>query len=341
MKNNRLKGLAAGLAMAAVAGVGVGLVVTELGDEPAEAPPSSLATTIPAEPEVTSPPAPTVEPSVPDPDTSADEPGQPVVFPGTENDPWHDEFVVHDPAEVTWPTSRDEAGRPRGRDGMKRMEGTIKLSDEGQTLSDVEIFGHVVVEADNVTLTNCVVHYDGAGGAAVDNQADNFVLEQCDLLGPDQGLAGFRNGQDAGTARVEANYIEGFSDHLGAEGGTVDFIRNLSGAVRQTETTHNDAIQILGGVDHRIIDNHFRNVPADGSEAKGQVVWLSGEYGIDGVTVEGNLIEGGAMAFGVGDGASDVKMLGNVWKADTIRYAPVHPRSNVDAVSRWEDNRLW
>jgi Ca2+-binding RTX toxin-like protein len=218
----------------------------------------------------------------------------------------------------------------------------VVVYQDGITLSGIDLTGlSVMVQADNVTVSNCA--FDATSGSfalKVYPGYANATIDHCsfDGLKLDRGFEDFIVSQGTNTTITNSTFVNAPRDAIYIENGTVSH-NAISGGGYNTGA-HPDAIWIgktTGAV--TISDNviDWRN-PADSRAETNNAIRVTGENGnVNDVTVTGNVILGGSTSVFISDGptqthptvgtVTNVQVTGNIvdhgrWSYLNMEYRP-------------------
>jgi hypothetical protein len=210
-------------------------------------------------------------------------------------------------AARTTPTNLVHVGpnqRVPGTNLMTDSRGDLKIDTPGVTIDGIELSGRIKVQAANVTIRNSRINgpVDGSQStvgliAAVDARVKNLIVENCVLTPTAGGLTDGIVGHDF-TARN--NEIYGTVDGIGVfntkgpaanvviEGNHIHdlaWFRNEPN--NRPEGTHNDGIQIQGGTNITIRNNHIETYLSRTAGDVNDPGWT--RYGMQGIMVQNNV----------------------------------------------------
>lgn len=177
--------------------------------------------------------------------------------------------LINNPSSGGYPDATN-TGVPAGV--TLTNSGPVTVTTDGAIIENLNIVnGHIIVQADNVTIRNCrITTYDYY---PILNEGTNLVVEDCEITGTDPAVAAAISFDNYTARRLN---ISGGFDGLKANSDTLIedcYIHDL----RPSEGSHNDGIQTTGGnnvtVRHNTIDTNMIGVAIQfGSANAGWVV---------------------------------------------------------------------
>jgi hypothetical protein len=245
------------------------------------------------------------------------------------------------PTFVGWPDASN-TGVPANAGDLQLM-GHLTVTKDGARFSRLDIRDCVDIEANDVVITQSVIHCDRAAAAVrIAAGAKGAVLDQVEIDG---------GGSTSSCIAPQDFTIEQSNLHDCVDG--VDFsskvviddcyIHDLA----RTPGSHNDSLQTLGGADDLIEDNTLQAYRADTNDPMNSAI-QTGHLNtpLSDVTVEHNYMDGGN--FTVNAGATSTNghaITGYVFKDNVFgrhfRYGPVQavgPGTIFDASNVWFDD---
>ncbi len=180
----------------------------------------------------------------------------------------------------------ESSGLPPGVQ-LEAFVGTLRITQDGAVISNMDITGDVSVEADNVTMKHVRVQAISDDSAywtvRVLDGADGFTLVESEIDG-----RGTTHSAINGYGTFLRNEIKGAENGINVTGPSLiqeNYIHDL----RNTGEPHYDGIQVDGGSDVRIIGNTIIN-----ENAQTSAVMLDNYFsGLSNITVENNRLVGG------------------------------------------------
>lgn len=180
----------------------------------------------------------------------------------------------------------ESSGLPPGVQ-LEAFVGTLRITQDGAVISNMDITGDVIVEADNVTMKHVRVQAISGDSAywtvRVLDGADGFTLVESEIDG-----RGTTHSAINGYGSFLRNEIKGAENGINVTGPSLiqeNYIHDL----RNTGEPHYDGIQVDGGSDVRIIGNTIIN-----ENAQTSAVMLDNYFsGLSNITVENNRLVGG------------------------------------------------
>ncbi|WP_222857289.1 hypothetical protein [Rhizobium herbae] len=167
---------------------------------------------------------------------------------------------------------------------MTKYNGTLHITEDNAVISNMDITGDIVIDADNVTLNNIKLTSTGAWSAVnVMDGATGFTLQNSEIDG--KGLS--QNGV-YGHGTFVGNDIYGVENGITVSGPSDirdNYIHNFLG----TAEAHYDGIEVNAGHDIDIVHN---TVVVDHGQTS--AVMLDNYFGgLSNITVENNRLAGG------------------------------------------------
>lgn len=253
------------------------------------------------------------------------------------------------PAPAPAPAPVPSGGRPHaGNTGvpagtaLRQHYGDLVITKPGATYDAMDIHGFVRVEAPNVTITRSIIR----GGVAKGNiglvtnynpRATNFVLQDSELVPkhPSVWIDGVKGGNFT-LRRVDAR---GTTDNVKVHGDNVRIENSwLHGSVyrswdpNQGGPTHNDAVQVLGGNNIRIVGNTVE-------QARGSGIQVTQDFRkTTGLVIENNWVDGGGCSINLANkprGSMRVTVSGNRFGRDQRYRNCAIIRSSGTDLSQW------
>ena len=164
-------------------------------------------------------------------------------------------------------------------------DGPMTITTPGTVIEGKIINGPIVVEAANVTIKDCSIHYDSTWGIDAEN-AQNITVQNCTIVGG--GTASDGNSAILGAGHFIGNDISAVENGITLTGGsstvTGNYIHDLSDGGTDP---HYDGISVQGNQDGVLIENNTI-VSRDTSD-----IFIKNDFGpINDVTVTHNLLIG-------------------------------------------------
>lgn len=232
---------------------------------------------------------------------------------------------------------------------LRQHYGDLVITQPGASFDALDIHGFVSVEAPNVTITRSIIR----GGVATGNiglvtnyngAATNFVLQDSELVPehPSVWIDGVKGGNFT-LRRVE---VRGTTDNVKIHGDNVRIENSwLHGSAyrswdpNQGGPTHNDAVQVLGGNNIRIVGNTLE-------QASGAAIQVTQDFReTTGLVIDSNWLNGGGCTVNLADkprGKMHVTLSNNRFGRDQ-RYRSCtiikSSRTKIDQWGNvWDDN---
>ncbi len=181
---------------------------------------------------------------------------------------------------------------------LRVVSGTVTVTKPGTLLDSLDIKGALVIAADNVTVTRCLI--EGAAGTdSVIVRSAHGTLLQDDEVGVAVPAPTVDAMSVANATLVRLNIHDGVDGiKLGAnsvvKASWIHSLRHFASDPSQGgRPTHNDAIQILGGSHIRVLGNYLFGSRSDNSALQ---VTQDGALVSD-LVVSGNWADGGGCTF--------------------------------------------
>lgn len=167
--------------------------------------------------------------------------------------------------------------------------GELVINTDGAVIENLDIRGNVVINADNVTIRNCLVTTGDFWGISMEgggrsSGGTNATVENCTIV----GLGNNTNGALVGGGTWLRNDISGFENGMVVDGSDVliqdNYIHDLQG------DGHKDGIAIHGSVSDVVIRHNTVFAPSTATAA----VFITNDFGpVTNVVVDNNLLSGG------------------------------------------------
>jgi hypothetical protein len=214
---------------------------------------------------------------------------------------------------------------------LKESDG-LRISANGAVISDLDIEGCVVVDADDVTIRNTRIRCSdpaSANAVQVADGATGLVIEDSEI----DGLGGAQIGVGWNNYTLRRVEIHGTADgvRLGSNSVIEDsWIHDLK---RQGEL-HGDAVQSTSGGDILVRHNTLDSVTTDNHDLNNSAIMLGTETGaqlLAEARFEGNYLNGGNYTVNIRGDANirDVVFIDNVFGPDH-RFGPVRAPRGID-----------
>lgn len=168
--------------------------------------------------------------------------------------------------------------------GLTKYSGTLVIDKPGTVISNMEITGNIVVQADNVTIQNVkLISTTPYHAIYVPDGHDGFKLEDSEI----DGRGNTDNGV-LGNGTFERNNVHGVDNGINVTGPSMirdNFIHSLQGG----SDAHYDGIEVNGGHDIQILHNTIIN-----DHGQTSAIMLDNYFsGLSNITVDGNRLVGG------------------------------------------------
>jgi hypothetical protein len=176
------------------------------------------------------------------------------------------------------------AGIPPGTHLMP-YAGTLHVVRDNAVIRNLEIRGQVIVDADNVTMSNVKIISTAENFALkVEHGADGFVLMDSETDG-----SGITASAIDGHGTFLRNEIHGAENGINVTGPSLIRENYIHGLKNRNGSPHYDGIQVDGGRDVQIIRNTIIN-----ENTQTAAIMLDNYFeGLSNITVEGNRLIGG------------------------------------------------
>lgn len=171
--------------------------------------------------------------------------------------------------------------------------GPITVSTNGAVVERLDFTGDIIIAANNVTVRDCRIQSFPFYGVRVADGFTGAIVEYCEIIGGDNGLAG-------ADATFRYNNIHGNADGLKMWGNNVVEYNYIHDLGTGDPGEHNDGIQTTGGGPYTVRGNTVIN-----QNAQTSCLLLGEEDGpITSTLVEGNYFAGGGYAIYSAAGAT-------------------------------------
>jgi hypothetical protein len=242
---------------------------------------------------------------------------------------------------VAWPTAAT-TGVPASALPLQAM-GQLVVTKDGATYSKLEINGCVDIQANDVTITQSIIHCNRVEPAVhVFPDFGNLVLDQVEIDGSDlaaacvayDGFTIFRSNLHDCEDGVD------FGSYVTVQGSYIHDLARRKG-------THNDVLQTVGGSNDVIKDNTLEAYRASTDDLMNSAIQTGHlNKNLTNVLVEHNYMDGGNFTVNAGSTSrSGHQISGYVFKDNVFgrrsRYGPVQAvgaGTVFDASNVWADD---
>lgn len=168
---------------------------------------------------------------------------------------------------------------------MKPYSGTLRITQDNVTVSNIEIRGNVIIEAASVSMSNVrIISTTEYSALDVKDGAEGFTLTDSEIDG-----AGATANAINGFGKFLRNKIHGVENGINVTGPSLIKGNYIYGLKNKNGSPHYDGIQLDGGRDVQIIGNTIIN-----ENTQTSAVMLDNYFqGLSNITVEGNRLRGG------------------------------------------------
>ncbi|WNI14418.1 hypothetical protein [Actinacidiphila sp. ITFR-21] len=221
--------------------------------------------------------------------------------------------------------------------------GAMSVRTDGMVISRWDITGSLDIYADNVTIIDSRITSDNWWGVNLRSGYSGLRILHTTITavpgkGPDNGGVDY-GVSNMGDSSIEVGWcdISVFGNSLSMGQGNLhdNYVHDITPFRNQGgEWQHTDPVISDGGNSGELIIRHntlLNNTPVD-QGASGSIGLFADTGAVKNVTVDGNLLAGGAYAlYGGGQGSSGIKVTNNVF---STRF---HPNSGAyGAVAAWD-----
>lgn len=169
--------------------------------------------------------------------------------------------------------------------GMTSHRGTLHVTLDNTFIHDMEISGNVIIDADNVSMSNIrVISTTEDAALRVKDGADGFTLQDSEIDG-----AGATATAIDGYGKFLRNNIHGAENGINVTGPSLIKGNYIHGLRNKNGSPHYDGVQVDGGHDIQIVANTIINENTQTSA----VMLDNYAGGLSSITVEGNRLIGG------------------------------------------------
>jgi len=237
------------------------------------------------------------------------------------------------PPQVTDFPDETNTGVPAGT----RLEASekLKITEDGTVIDGLEIFGNVVVEADDVVIRNSRIVMT-SGKIAVRVKGENFLMEDSEIDG--QGRANPAVAFNDYTLRRVRIYNVAEGPRIAGDNVTIEdsYIHD----VIQRGDNHTDVIQVMKGDNIVIRGNNLQAYnPETGNYGNAAFMFGEDSGPVSGCLVEGNLMNGGNYTVnggGSGTEGAACEFRDNAFQGDS-RYGT---SANLGPNVVWDDSNV-
>jgi hypothetical protein len=237
------------------------------------------------------------------------------------------------PPQVTDFPDETNTGVPPGT-RLERSE-KLKITEDGTVIDGLEIFGNVVVEADDVVIRNSRVVMT-SGKIAIRVEGDNFLMEDSEIDG--QGRANPAVAFNSYTLRRVRIYNVAEGPRIA--GGDVTIEDSYIHDVVQRGDNHTDVIQVMSGDNIVVRGNNLQAFnPETGNYGNAAFMFGEDSGPVSGCLVEGNLMNGGNYTVnggGSGTEGAACEFRDNAFQGDSRYGAAANLGPNVV----WDDSNV-
>jgi hypothetical protein len=197
------------------------------------------------------------------------------------------------------------------------------VSRSGTVLENFSMNGTLTISASNVTVRNFKIVATGNNGIKVQDGLSGVVIEDGEI----EGSAASAVSGDGFTARrlyIHDTGADAFSvnNRIVIEGSYITRIGSREG-------THADGLQMTSGGDVVIRGNYFHMPASDTEHENSQIFMIKPDMGpIDGVTIEGNWLNGGGYSVQVVGTPTNVLVRNNRFGTD-YNFGPLRVNENT------------
>lgn len=169
--------------------------------------------------------------------------------------------------------------------GMTPYSGTLHVTQNNAVLRNMEITGNVIIDADNVSMSNIrLISKTEDAALRIENGADGFILQNCEIDG-----GGATATAVDGHGKFLRNDIHGAENGINVTGPSLIKGNYIHGLKNKNGSPHYDGVQVDGGHDIQIVGNTIVN-----ENAQTSAIMLDNYAGsLSNITVEGNRLVGG------------------------------------------------
>jgi Ca2+-binding RTX toxin-like protein len=169
---------------------------------------------------------------------------------------------------------------------LTAYNGTLRVTNDNAVIQNMVITGNVVIDADNVTMKNCIV-LSTDDFNAVTVLGNGFTLMDSEIDGKGRTAQGIN-----GNGTFLRNNIHGAENGINVTGQSLIQDNYIHGLANRNGSPHYDGIQLDGGHDIKILHNTIINENTQTAAVMIDNYW----DGLSNITVDGNRMLGGCYA---------------------------------------------
>jgi hypothetical protein len=195
--------------------------------------------------------------------------------------------------------------------------GSMTVTEPGKVIENLHIRGTVTIEADNVTIRNTLIDNTGTYPIRSTNRNTNLLVEDVEIKGNGQGNVAVYGGNYT-LRRVD---VHGTLDGPRVEGDNVVIEDSYVHHLHRVDGGHHDAIQIIKGVNVKIVGNNLQAYNPDTNDPMNAAIQIGSLNGPTGqVVVENNLMNGGNYTVNAGKSGGNSFTFRNNTFGNNARY---------------------